>query len=65
MINIINPAPMMIQIPPVMPSFAAVQSGHQVHPSDTATDTASVFQRRLPIAPMCSCYPQVKETYTG
>ena len=32
MANINNPAPMMIQIPPIMPSFAAVQSGHQMQP---------------------------------
>ena len=31
-VNISNPATMMIQIPPIMPSFAAVQSGHPVQP---------------------------------
>ena len=30
--NINNPAPMMIQIPPVIPGFAAVQNGHQMQP---------------------------------
>ena len=31
-VNITNPAPLMIMIPPFMPSFATVQGGHPVQP---------------------------------
>ena len=31
-VNFTNPAPLMIQIPPIMPNFATVQGGHPVQP---------------------------------
>ena len=30
--NINSPAPMMIQIPPIVPNFTAVQNAHQMQP---------------------------------
>ena len=41
-VNINNPAPMMIQILPIMPSFAAIQNGHPVQPMPQPEQVFSV-----------------------
>ena len=57
-VNVNDPAPMLTRIPPNIPASRKFQLS-QCH------SHSQCFTCRLLIAPMCSCYPQMKDIYTG
>ena len=58
-LNFTNPAPLMIQILPIMTSFATVKVAIQ-----SSRCHSKCSQYRLPTAQVCSCYPRAKRTCT-